>query len=93
MRKTHRDKSGNYFVYQDRDETLNYQVDWTAWLNGDTISSASYVARNVTLESSNNTTTATEVYVTGTNGYVVTTITTALGLVKQMTLTFREKEA
>ena len=54
-----------YFT-KDPDAVLDYLWDWTAWLDGDTITSAIATAdAGLTVESSSNTTTAVTVWVSG----------------------------
>lgn len=56
---------------KDPDATLDYRVDWTAWLNGDTISSSTWIVAEVAgaagLVKSNedNTATTTIVWLSG----------------------------
>ncbi|WP_025899060.1 phage fiber-tail adaptor protein [Sneathiella glossodoripedis] len=85
--------TGNLIAYQDKDETLDYTIDWSAWLGSDTISSVAYTANGITLTSSSNTTTSVTVWTTGTAGELVMTITTTAGRVKQETITFKETAA
>ena len=52
--------------YKDPDAVLDYRVDWTTWLNGDTISSSTFtVATGLTKDSQSNTTTAATVWLSG----------------------------
>ncbi|MCR9215296.1 MAG: hypothetical protein NXI13_16385 [Proteobacteria bacterium] len=91
MRPFHKDRTGSYYAYQDKDETLDYTIDWKAWLNGDTISSVTYVTDSLTLTSSSNTTTAVTIWIQGTSGSITMTVTTAAGRIRQETITFRER--
>lgn len=93
IRSIHRDKRGGLYVFQDEDETLDYEINWLAWLGDDTISSVEYKAQGVTLTSSSNTGGAITIWVKGTTGTVEFTLTTAAGRVKQETITFKEKIA
>lgn len=63
---------------------LDYQFDWSEWLNGDTIATSSFTAYSgITIDSIDNDTTTTTVWLSGgtaPNGYTVeNTITTAAG--------------
>jgi hypothetical protein len=91
MKVFHTDRTGHLYVYQDKDETLDYEIDWTSWLDGDTIDSVANSASGVSVTSSSNTTTANTIWVQGTSGEVTTTITTASGRIKQKTIKFRER--
>lgn len=69
---------------KDPDSTIDYQVDWSEWLAGDTISSSSWVVPSgLTNESATNSTTTATLWVSGgTKGsqYTVTNrIVTAAG--------------
>ena len=92
MRAIKKDRAGLY-VFQDKDETLDYIFDWKAWLAGDTIATVVNVATSLTLGTESNTTTTNTFWITGTDGSITSTITTAAGRVKQMSLAFREKVA
>lgn len=51
---------------KDPDAVLDYQVDWTTWLNGDTISVSTWtVATGLTQVSATNTTTTATVWLSG----------------------------
>lgn len=93
MRVFHRNKSGGYYVFQDADETIDYKIDWTAWLKEDSIAEADFKTSGVTVTSSQKTDTATTVWIKGSGGSVIITITTALGRVKQLTVGVKEKVA
>jgi hypothetical protein len=79
---------------KDPDETLDYGVDWSAWLGGDLIQSSVWTASpaGITLGVSTNTATATAVWVSGgsvgSSYDVVNRITTLAGRVKDQTLRF-----
>lgn len=70
-------------TYRQKDtETLDYTVDWSTWLDGDTIASVVNTADSgITVSSESNTTTATTIWVSGgtvgTTYKVVQTITTS----------------
>lgn len=70
---------------KDADEVLDYQIDWTDLLDGDTISTSTWLisGSGLTKQSQSNTTTTATIWLQGgTDGtaYVVTnTITTAGG--------------
>lgn len=65
---------------------LDYRLDWSAWLGGDTISTASWTVTGATKVTENSTTTTATVRISGgTPGVAATakcTITTAAGLVE-----------
>lgn len=70
--------------YKDPSAVLDYQIDWTAWLNGDTISTSAWVATSgVTVDTDSNTDDTATVWLSGgTAGetYIVTNhIVTAAG--------------
>lgn len=52
---------------KDPDEVLDYQVDWTERLDGDTIASSIFIIEtgNVVIDSDSNTTTVTTVWLSG----------------------------
>lgn len=73
---------------KDPSDRLDYQIDWTAWLDGDTISASAWtVPSGLTQYSAANSTTVATIWLTGgTAGseYLVTNqITTAGGRIKQ----------
>ena len=53
-----------YFTKSD-DEVLDYAVDWSDWLNSDTISSSSWSSSAVTIDSDTNSTTTATVWLSG----------------------------
>lgn len=70
--------------YKDPDATLDFAVDWTDWLNGDTIVSSVWIAASgITIVRSTNTTQVATVWLSGGSNsadYIVTNrITTAAG--------------
>jgi hypothetical protein len=76
---------------KDPDSTLDYEIDWTAWLGADTIATSTWIpATGITEASSTNTTTTATVWLTGgTVGqtYLVTNrITTAAGRTDDRTI-------
>lgn len=70
---------------KDGDEVLDYEIDWSALLDTDTIATSAWVVSggDVVIDSSSNTTTTTKVWLSGgTNGTaasLVNTIVTAGG--------------
>lgn len=51
---------------KDPDDVLDYSLDWTTWLAGDTIASSSWIAETgLTVDSDTNSTTDTTVWVSG----------------------------
>lgn len=82
---------------KDPDAVLDYKIDWTDWLSGDTISASSWAAEaGITIDSDTNDTTSATVWLSGgTAGqvYEVTNhITTASGRADDRTLTFQVDE-
>lgn len=79
-------------VYQkDPGATLNYTVDWSAWLGADTIATSTFtVPSGITKDAESNTTTTATVKLSGgTDGSdysVVNRITTAGGLTDERTI-------
>ena len=77
---------------KDPDAVLDYQVNWSDWLNGDTISTSAFAADpGITVDSDANTSTAATVWLSGgTAGsiyQVVNSITTAAGRSDDQTIT------
>lgn len=82
---------------KDPDATLDYLIDWSDWLETDTISSSSWTADSgITVSQSTNTTTTATVILSGgtvKNVYkVVNSITTAAGLTDNRTLLIKIEE-
>jgi hypothetical protein len=81
---------------KDPDAVLDYQIDWEAWLNGDTIATSSWVVDGVTLDSDANTnTTATAWLSAGTADTIATatnSIVTAAGREDDRTLELHIEE-
>ncbi len=51
---------------KDPDEVLDYSLDWTTWLDGDTIATSTWtVPSGITKDSDSTTTTATTIWVSG----------------------------
>lgn len=51
---------------KDPDDTLDYTVDWTDWLQGDTIDTSSFLAdTGITINSNTNDTTSATVWLSG----------------------------
>lgn len=82
---------------KDPQAVLDYRIDWSEWLDGDTISTSEWVVPDaLTLESESNTTTAATVWLSGgiNNGsYDITNeITTVGGRTDDRTITIKVKE-
>jgi hypothetical protein len=73
------DEDGRVTWEKDADEVLDFTLDWTNLLDGDTISTSTWEEEtgNVTINSSSNTTTSTTVWVTETDGMLKNTVVTA----------------
>lgn len=84
-------------IPKDPDALLDYAIDWTQWLDGDTILTSDWtVAVGLTKESQFNTTTVATVWlsggVAGTSYTVTNRITTAGGRTDDRSITIRVKE-
>ena len=77
---------GNAVVaQQDRNESLNYSVNWATWLDTDTIASVTNETTGVSLSGASNTTTTTTFTISGnTSGWIQHRITTAAGRIKEL---------
>jgi len=83
---------------KDPQEVLDYQVNWSDWLDTDTISTSAFVVQTgITKDSSSNTTTTATVWLSGgTNGsrYVITnTITTSDGRTAERSFIIKVSES
>ena len=89
------DEYGRIKWAKDVDEVLDYDLDWANLLDGDTIATSTWSseAGSVTVNSSTNTTTTTTAWVTGTNGELKNTVTTAAGRTLVRRVAFVESEA
>ena len=84
-----RDRDGIWAVRADPAEVMDYTLDWTGWLAGDTISTSSWKAEDATVNSSSNTTSSTTVWATAPTdpyGSVTNTIVTTGGRTKKLRL-------
>jgi hypothetical protein len=74
---------------QDPQAVLDYVFDWTAWLNGDTIATSSWVAPGLTVVSNSFTNTSTTAFLSGGMASVIykvrNHITTAQGRTEEET--------
>lgn len=82
---------------KDPDAILDYQVNWSAWLSGDTIQTSTWQAESgITIDSDSNTTTAATVWLSGGaagNTYDVTNhIVTAAGREDDRTIQIKVQE-
>jgi hypothetical protein len=77
---------GNAVVaIQDRNESLDYTVDWSGWLGTDTIASVSNTVSGVSVSGASNTTTTATFTLSGTStGWLEHRITTTAGRVKEL---------
>lgn len=77
---------GNAVVaQQDRNESLDYTVDWSGWLGSDTISSVANQVTGISISGASNTTTTATFTLSGTqSGYLEHRITTAAGRIKEL---------
>lgn len=83
---------------KDPDAILDYVIDWSTWLDSDTISTSVWVVPSgITEDSDSNTTTTATIWLSGgtlgTSYSVVNRITTAAGRTddRTITITIREK--
>lgn len=61
------------YLLKDPDAVLDYQHDWSTWLGSDTISTSTWIASGLTVDSDSNTTTTATVWLSGgTPGQVIT---------------------
>ena len=84
-------------MLKDPDAILDYRVDWTEWLNGDTISNSQWIVPSeMTLQSSTNDATSATAWlsggVVGSSHDVTNRITTAAGRTDDRTITFHIQE-
>jgi hypothetical protein len=82
---------------KDKDSLLDYQIDWSRWLDGDTISSSTWTANgDIEIVSSSNTATATTVWLTGgvvgKNYRLTNHIITAAGRAEDRTITVKVRQ-
>lgn len=76
-------------LYLDEDETLTLTIDWSAWLDSDTIVSVINETSGVSVTGESNTTTEVSFTVSASaysGGYIQSRITTAAGQTKEVTL-------
>ncbi len=83
---------------QDPSAHLDYEFDWTTWLDGDTISASDWTCENpdITLSLSTHSTSTTKIWVEGGEvgiTYLITNeITTVAGRIDQRTFKLKIKE-
>jgi len=78
--------------YKDPSAVLDYQMDWSSWLDTDTISTSTWtVPTGITKDSDNNDTTTATIWLSGgtagTTYEIVNKIVTANGRTEERTLT------
>jgi hypothetical protein len=74
------DGDGVPTITKTEDEVLSVPIDWTDRLaSGETISTSTWTASGVTTSGAAETSQVTTIKVTGTNGYVINTVTTSAG--------------
>ena len=83
--------AGQFEAVQARNDILSYQIDYTRWLEGDTIASSLVETTGVTVATTENTSTLYLV-VSGVSveGSATIAITSADGRVKEIVVNFRE---
>ena len=82
---------------KDPDAKLDYEIDWTSWLNGDTIDSSAWIVpTGITKESDAHDDTSTTIWLSGGSVgevYNITNrITTAGGRIEDRTIVFTIEE-
>tara|TARA_R100000951_G_scaffold19244_3_gene16026 strand:- start:12925 stop:13308 length:384 start_codon:yes stop_codon:yes gene_type:complete len=76
-------KTAGSVIELDNEETLPVSIDWSDWLDGDTISSVTNDPTGVTVSGESNTTTTAAFSLSGNAGLVEHRITTAAGTIKE----------
>ena len=82
-------RDGVWAMRADPAEVLDYTIDWTGWLAGDTFSTSNWAAEDATVNSSSNTTTSATVWTTAPSdpfGSLTNTIVTTGGRTKKLRL-------
>ena len=77
-------------AYQDEDDALTYTLDYTAYLDGATISTVTRTASGPTITNTSNTTTKVIQRLSGT-GYVDITVTTSTGDTDQIRICIKPR--
>jgi hypothetical protein len=82
---------------KDKDSLLDYQIDWSRWLDGDTISSSTWTANgDIVIDSNSNTATTATVWLTGgvvgKNYRLTNHIITAAGRAEDRTITVKVRQ-
>ncbi|MBC8158275.1 MAG: hypothetical protein H8E94_02975 [Alphaproteobacteria bacterium] len=84
-----KDKDGYWSISMDPNEVRDITIDWTGWLEGDTVSTSAFAPTSLTENSESNTTTSSTCWVTSPAdpyGYTKCTIVTASGRTKKLTI-------
>lgn len=85
----HKDADGVWSFVMDETEVLDFTIDWTGWLEGDTIATSAFAPSGMTENSESNTTKTATCFVTATGdpyGETVNTIVTDGGRTKKLTV-------
>jgi len=77
---------GGVRLDMDHDEVLDVTIDWSGWLNTDTIASVTNEQNAASFTAESNTSTTATLTLRGYAGTVEHRITTAAGLVKELTI-------
>lgn len=87
------DREGIASYWQDKNEVVSRTIDWTRWLDGDTISTSTWSATGIMIDSSANTTTSATVTLSAAAGVtdVVNKIVTANGRTEEKTIRIYER--
>lgn len=90
------DKDGIWSFAMDPDDVLDMTIDWTGWLEGDTIASSTFTPTDLTENSETNTTTSSTCWVTAPadpRGGTVCKIVTAAGRTRRQAVRVYYEEA
>lgn len=82
------DADGILATYKDNDSVITYGVDWSRYLNGDTIATSTWESSGLNLTAPTNTTTTTGITVGLTGSRAKNTITTTGGQTFIQTIRF-----
>lgn len=90
-----KDRDGYWSTSMDPDEIRDLTIDWTGWLEGDTITTSTFTPDGITENSESNTTTSATCWLTAPNdpyGSTVNEIETTAGRTKRMTVRIYYKD-
>lgn len=92
--RAHTDGDGYPAYKKDTSAVLDYTIDWSRALDGDTISTSSFASDGATIDSDTNTTAAATVWLSGGTSAteIVNTIVTGAGRTMQQTFRVYERD-